>query len=67
MPLSFLDFPDRPKSFLLLLSRSLSLTIFLVRFTEGRPDETVAEPEVTDIEERHLLLVLVEEDEEDSD
>lgn len=64
-PLSFFDLPERPKSFLLLLSRSLSFPIFLARFTEGIPDETEAEPDVTVSEERHLLLVLL--DEEDSD
>lgn len=67
LPLSFLDLPERLKSFLLPLSRSLSFPIFLARFAEGRPDVTEAEPEVTVSEERHLLLVLLEEEEEDSD
>lgn len=63
--LSFLDLLERAKSFLLTLSRSLSFPIFLVRFTDGRPDEMEADPDVTVSEERHLPLVLLEE--EDSD
>lgn len=59
--LSFLDLPERPKSFRLPFSRSLSFPIFLARFAEGRPDEMEAEPEVTVSEERHLFLVLLEE------
>lgn len=57
-----MDLPERLKSFLLPLSRSFS--IFLPRLAEGRSAE--AEPEVTVSEERHLLVVLLE-DEEDSD
>lgn len=61
-----MDFPDRLISFLLSLSLSLSFLIFLVRFVEGNPGETGADPEVTISDERHLLLVVLEED-KDSD
>lgn len=64
---SFLDLPERPKSFRQSLSRSLSLLIFLALFAEVRPDEMDAEPDVTVNEERHLLLVLLEDEDEDSD
>lgn len=63
--LSFLDLPERPKSFLQPLSRSLSLPDFLARFADVRPDEMDVEPDVTVSEERHLLLVLLEEDDSD--
>lgn len=46
-------------SFLLSLSRSLSFLIFLVRFADGKPGETEADPEETISEERHLLLVVL--------
>lgn len=66
-PVSFLDLPERPDSFLLPFSRSLSFPSFLVRFVEGTADEMGTEPEVTDSEEKSLLLVLTEEEEDDSD
>lgn len=58
LPPSFFSLPERTKFFLLPLSLSLSLTIFLARFASPRPEETVAEPEVTVSEERHLLFDL---------
>lgn len=66
LPLSFLDLPERPRSFLL-PCLSLSFPSFRVLFTEGSPDKTGAAPAVTESEERHLLLVLLEDEEEDSD
>lgn len=57
---SFLDFVDRPSSFLLPLSRALSLTTLRVRLTVGKADEVAAQGR----EARLLLLVLLEEDSE---
>lgn len=59
--LSFLDFPERHRSFLLPLSRSLSFPILRALFTDGNPGETEAEPEVTVREDKHFLVVLLEE------
>lgn len=57
---SFLDLLERHKSFLQPLSRSL--LIFLLLFADVRPDEIDAEPDVTINDERHLLLLLLEDE-----
>lgn len=61
-PSSFFDLPERARSFLQLLSCSLFFLIFLVRFSEGRPErpEADAEPDVTFSEERCFVLDLLE-------
>lgn len=56
LPPSFFNLPERTKPFLLPLSLSFSLPIFLLLFANPRPEETVAEPVVTISEEVHLLF-----------
>lgn len=67
LPLSFFDLLERPTSFLLPFSHSLSFPVFLTRFARGRPGETGAASVVADGAERHLLLVLLEEEEDEED
>lgn len=62
LPPSFLVLFERLGSFLLVLSGTLSFPTFLTRFTEERPDETEEGSEVTISEERHLFLVLLEDE-----
>lgn len=62
LPSSFLDLPERLGSFLLLLSCSLFFLVFLLLFSEVRPERpgTDADPDVTFSEERCLVLDLLE-------
>lgn len=62
-PPSFFNLLERSTFFL--LPFSFSLTIFLARFANPKPEETGTEPEVTRSEEMHLLFDL--DGDEDSD
>lgn len=60
--LSFLDFPDRIRSFLLLLFRTFSFPTFLTLFADESPGAPAAGPGAPLSEDRLLLAVLVEDD-----